>query len=128
MPFKDLPEGQTHSYNDGCGEPAHNPTTPDPIEGANKLAEDIANHNLITMSEVRERLHALMAEAEEVGRVKGVKEAIEKLDPLTRYCRSKFVLHKTDCCNYYIGVENEPTVDMLLESDVKSSLTKLITK
>ena len=24
MPFKDLPEGQTHSYNDGCGEPAHN--------------------------------------------------------------------------------------------------------
>ncbi len=24
MPFKDLPEGETHSYNDGCGEPAHN--------------------------------------------------------------------------------------------------------
>lgn len=22
--FEDLPEGQTHSYNDGCGEPAHN--------------------------------------------------------------------------------------------------------
>lgn len=22
--FKDLPEGQTHSYNDGCGEPEHN--------------------------------------------------------------------------------------------------------
>ena len=22
--FKDLPEGQTHSYNDGCGDPAHN--------------------------------------------------------------------------------------------------------
>lgn len=26
MPFKDLPEGQTHYYNDGCGEPAHNDT------------------------------------------------------------------------------------------------------
>jgi len=23
--FKDTPEGQTHSMNDGCGEPAHNP-------------------------------------------------------------------------------------------------------
>ena len=22
--FKDNPEGQTHSYNDGCGEPVHN--------------------------------------------------------------------------------------------------------
>lgn len=22
--FQDLPEGQTHSFNDGCGEPAHN--------------------------------------------------------------------------------------------------------
>lgn len=28
MPYKDLPEGQTHSYNDGCGEPEHNMTTP----------------------------------------------------------------------------------------------------
>ena len=26
MPFKDTPDGQTHSYNDGCGEPAHNQT------------------------------------------------------------------------------------------------------
>ena len=24
MPFKDTPDGQTHSFNDGCGEPAHN--------------------------------------------------------------------------------------------------------
>lgn len=24
MPFKDLPEGTTHSYNDRCGEPSHN--------------------------------------------------------------------------------------------------------
>ena len=24
MPFKDLPQGQTHFENDGCGEPAHN--------------------------------------------------------------------------------------------------------
>lgn len=24
MPFDDLLEGKTHSYNDGCGEPAHN--------------------------------------------------------------------------------------------------------
>ena len=22
--FKETPDGQTHSYNDGCGEPAHN--------------------------------------------------------------------------------------------------------
>jgi len=25
MPFKDTPEGTTHYYGDGCGEPAHNP-------------------------------------------------------------------------------------------------------
>ena len=25
--FKDSPEGQTHSWNDGCGEPAHNSMT-----------------------------------------------------------------------------------------------------
>lgn len=24
MPFKDSPEGQTHSFNDGCGEQTHN--------------------------------------------------------------------------------------------------------
>ena len=24
MPFNDLPEGQTHSFNDGCGCPEHN--------------------------------------------------------------------------------------------------------
>ena len=24
MPFKDTKEGQTHSFNDGCGEPEHN--------------------------------------------------------------------------------------------------------
>lgn len=27
--IKDLPEGQTHSYNDGCGEPEHNTMTND---------------------------------------------------------------------------------------------------
>lgn len=32
MPFKDLPEGQTHYENDGCGEPAHNPMTKLPEE------------------------------------------------------------------------------------------------
>ena len=26
--FKDSPEGQTHSFNDGCGEKEHNPTKP----------------------------------------------------------------------------------------------------
>ena len=26
MPFHDTPDGQTHSYNDGCGEPEHNQT------------------------------------------------------------------------------------------------------
>lgn len=26
MPYKDLPEGQTHSFGDGCGCPDHNPT------------------------------------------------------------------------------------------------------
>lgn len=29
--FKESPEGQTHSYNDGCGEPAHN-TMIEPLE------------------------------------------------------------------------------------------------
>lgn len=27
MPFPELPEGQTHSWNDGCGEIAHNKVT-----------------------------------------------------------------------------------------------------
>jgi len=30
--FKDTKEGETHSYNDGCGEPAHNPKLPQNIE------------------------------------------------------------------------------------------------
>ena len=30
--FKDTKEGKTHSYNDGCGEPAHNPKLPQHIE------------------------------------------------------------------------------------------------
>ena len=30
--FKDTKEGETHSYNDGCGEPAHNPKLPQHIE------------------------------------------------------------------------------------------------
>lgn len=30
--FKDTKEGETHSYNDGCGEPAHNPKLPKQIE------------------------------------------------------------------------------------------------
>lgn len=30
--FKDTKEGETHSYNDGCGEPAHNPKLPKHIE------------------------------------------------------------------------------------------------
>lgn len=59
-------------------------------------------------------------------RAETIRECIEVIDPLTRYCRSKFVLHKTDCCNHYEGVEAEPVVDMLLESDVKSSLTTLL--
>lgn len=32
MPFKDTKEGETHSYNDGCGEPAHNSKLPKEIE------------------------------------------------------------------------------------------------
>jgi len=28
MPFNELPEGQTHSENDGCGMPEHNPMPP----------------------------------------------------------------------------------------------------
>lgn len=27
MPFKDTKDGQTHSFNDGCGEPEHNSGT-----------------------------------------------------------------------------------------------------
>lgn len=30
--FKDTKEGKTHSYNDGCGEPAHNHKLPKEIE------------------------------------------------------------------------------------------------
>lgn len=33
MSFKESPQGQTHSQNDGCGEPAHNPMTTEPKEG-----------------------------------------------------------------------------------------------
>lgn len=32
MPFKDTKKGETHSYNDGCGEPAHNHKLPQHIE------------------------------------------------------------------------------------------------
>ena len=32
MPFKDTPEGTTHSYNDGCGEPAHNDLSPEQVK------------------------------------------------------------------------------------------------
>lgn len=57
------------------------------------------------------------------GREDAIKQVEEKLSQLTRYCRSKFVLHKAECCNYYVGVEAEPTVDMLLEKDVLQALT-----
>ena len=39
MPFKDLPEGQTHYYGDGCGEPAHNPA---PFTEKDFIEEQIA--------------------------------------------------------------------------------------
>lgn len=51
------------------------------------------------------------------------KEIVDNLSRLTRYCRSKFILHKAECCNHYVGVEAEPVVDMLLEEEVLSLLT-----
>ena len=48
MPFKDLPEGQTHSQNDGCGEPAHN--MPSPIE---KILEEFSEK----VNELRRETH-----------------------------------------------------------------------
>lgn len=65
----------------------------DPIEGmkTEKLAEDIFTHNLITKSEVKERLDALLHEAyslgekkgEQTGRVAGVREAISSAPFIT---------------------------------------------
>ena len=37
MPFKDTPEGQTHSFGDGCGEPAHNNPMPTLIQKQREL-------------------------------------------------------------------------------------------
>lgn len=64
-----------------------------------------------------------MTTHEEPLKPESVEEILKEFSMLTRYCRSKFVLHKADCCNYYEGVESEPTVDMLLESEVKDLLT-----
>lgn len=43
--FKDLPEGQTHSFNDGCGEPAHNKPSPPPLvaEGALQIGKAVVD-------------------------------------------------------------------------------------
>lgn len=40
--FKDTTEGATHSYNDGCGEPAHNDVTSDKIEATVKQFQEYA--------------------------------------------------------------------------------------
>ena len=39
--FKDTKEGETHSYNDGCGEPAHNPKLPQHIEAVSYTHLDV---------------------------------------------------------------------------------------
>ena len=51
--FTDLPEGQTHSFNDGCGMPEHN----DPVNCTSEKSfkeirdrADIAIHNLKTLT------------------------------------------------------------------------------
>lgn len=73
--FKDTKQGETHSYNDGCGEPAHNPKLPQHIEkrlveildetlidGGYKLDSDTSNHdNWFTEEEAKLRIKSFIA-------------------------------------------------------------------
>ena len=51
MPFKDSKEGQTHSYNDGCGEPEHNDN-----ETLGELVRDLTKVSPMPKSEARDRI------------------------------------------------------------------------
>jgi len=75
MPFHDTKDGQTHSMNDGCGEPAHNPFQAKAEEIADetqfecvKLVTNDCNHCAFV-----QRVASALAEASREGGEKVVK-------------------------------------------------------
>jgi len=91
--FKDTKEGQTHSYNDGCGEPAHNsPEQPKQEEWLEDLwyhvhnwkeakdPEDIAKsvralERFVSSLESRTRVSALEEAISYIGKEEGWEES-----------------------------------------------------
>jgi len=69
MPFKDSPDGQTHSMNDGCGMPEHNQKTMTPT--IDDMVRDLSKApNVIAKSQLRNAL--------ELAKAIGAKEALEE--------------------------------------------------
>ena len=65
--FKDTKEGQTHSFNDGCGEPQHNDmTTMNPITQTIKEREDV-------LEEIIEKLAMAITHSEQGEYIKNEK-------------------------------------------------------
>ena len=114
MPFKESKEGQTHSQNDGCGEPEHNDMKShkeiaqaiiktlnteisDSGERINRVSPDvrISDINAYLITEISKALK----EAEDRSEIKGARGCALAMQMERRYGNSK---HFIDTANEYV--------------------------
>lgn len=140
--FKDTPDGQTHSFNDGCGEPAHNDAAPKDIvegmigkhigpvikacfynDGTKKSITDVIDIEIPALiRDIKQTLHATEARV----RAEILTKDIEEMERTKKEDAHDYCVDSQDGCEMCAnGIYNQALTDLITKKkEAFQALTK----